>query len=156
MFGRMCRFIAWWILEKGRAWLVVRGLRLMIKLDSKDLLASEGLKINKNGRPCGAAFRPFQELAEKDARVMFRVRIRGATDPESLLSLFLDEDFPEDEDLPKSLRQEDPPPLLENFLKLDVDGNFVERCLNDLWRRGMQLTMMPVDISANLTTVQRS
>lgn len=95
-------------------------------------------------------------MAEKDARVMFRVRIRGATDSESLLSLFLDEDFPEDEDLPRSLRQEDPPPLLENFLKLDVDGNFVERCLNDLWRRGMQLTMMPVDISANLITVQRS
>lgn len=93
---------------------------------------------------------------EKDARVMFRVPIWGATNSEALLSPFLDDDSPEDEDLPRSLRQEELPPLLGNFLKLEVDGNLVKRCLNDLWTRGMQLTMMPIDISANLISVQRS
>ncbi len=97
------------------------------------------------------ALERFSPLAENDARVMFKVRIWGATDPESLLLPFLEGSL-EAEDLPRSLRHEETPLLLENFLKLDVDGNFVERCLNDLWTRGMQPTMMPIDISANLAT----
>ena len=97
------------------------------------------------------ALERFSPLAENDARVMFKVPVRGATDPESLLLPFL-EDSLEAEDLPRSLRHEDTPLLLENFLKLGVDGNFVEKCLNDLWTRGMQPTMMPIDISANLAT----
>lgn len=76
---------------------------------------------------------------EKDAPVMFRVPIWGATKSDLLLSPFLDDDPPEDEDLPRSLRQEELPSLIGNFLKLEIDGNLVKRYLNDLWTRGMQL-----------------
>lgn len=76
--------------------------------------------------------------------------MRGATDAESLLLLFLD-DCPEAEDFPRSLRHEDPPLLPDRIRRRDVDGNFVERCLNDLWTKGIQPTMIPIEISANLT-----
>ncbi|KAL8846399.1 MAG: hypothetical protein Q9221_008512 [Calogaya cf. arnoldii] len=59
--------------------------------------------------------------AEKDARVIFKVPIWGAPDPESLLSVFADED-PELEDFPSSLHHEDP--LL---LSLSIDIQLVRR-----------------------------
>lgn len=91
---------------------------------------------------------------EKDARVMFKVLMCGATDPEPLLSKkFWEALASEVEDLPKSLRQDESPLLLESILKLDVDEIFDEMCLRDLWTRGIQPTMIPIDISANLKII---
>ena len=91
---------------------------------------------------------------EKDALVMFSVLICGATDSAPLLPENLGEALvSEPDDMPKSLRHDDPPLLLESFLKLDVDEIFVEKCLKNLWTRGMQPTMIPIDISAKLTVI---
>lgn len=90
---------------------------------------------------------------EKDARVMLRVPICGATEPDPALS----KNFPEEldsrvEDLPKSLRQDDPLLLLDKILKLDIRESLDEKCLKDLCTSGMQPTMIPIEISANLKT----
>ena len=93
---------------------------------------------------------------------MFRVPMCGAADPVSLEDpeLLLPKNFrdvlaSDVEDLPKSLRQDDPPPLLESILKLEVVGIFAEKCLKHLWMSGIQPTMMPIDISANLNSVSK-
>lgn len=90
---------------------------------------------------------------------MIKVPICGATDlesllPEPLLLESLREVLAWDvEDLPRSLRQEDRPPLLESRLNLDVMETFKDKCLKNLWTCGMQPTMIPIAISANLGIV---
>jgi len=93
----------------------------------------------------------------KEVRVMFKVPMCGATDPEPLLPESLRELLASDlEDLPSSLRQEDRPLLLESRLKLDVMETFEDKCLKNLWTCGMQPTMITIAISANLETVSIS
>lgn len=78
----------------------------------------------------------------------------GATDPEPLLPEILREELALDvEELPRSLRQEDRPLVPESSLKLEVMGIFEEKCLRNLWTCGMQPTMIPIAISANLSIV---
>jgi hypothetical protein len=94
---------------------------------------------------------------EKEVRVMFKVPMCGAIDPEPLLPEILREQLASDvEDLPRSLRQEDRPLLLASRLKLEVMETFEDKCLKNLWTCGMQPTMTPIAISANLETVSIS
>lgn len=89
-----------------------------------------------------------------EARVMFKVLICGAVDLDPALPESFGERFVSDEkDLAKILRQKDPPPLpLEGIRGLNSVAIF-EICLKNLWTKGMQPTMIPIAISANLKTV---
>lgn len=89
-----------------------------------------------------------------EARVMFKVLICGAVDLDPALPECFGERFVSDEkDLTKILRQKDPPPLpLEGIRGLNSVAIF-EICLKNLWTEGMQLTMIPIAISANLKNV---
>lgn len=78
----------------------------------------------------------------------------GGTDSESLLpKSFREELASEVEDLPKNLRHDDPSLLLGNILKPEVIEILLDKCRQILWTWGMQPTMIPIAISANLKAV---
>lgn len=57
---------------------------------------------------------------------------------------------PDRELLPNILRHDDPPELLESILKLELAGNFDEKCLKNLRTYRMRPTMILIASSANL------
>lgn len=95
--------------------------------------STAGGSVGKLFSPWKVALESSLSVDENDARVMLRVPICGATELDPVLS----KSFPEEldcevDDLPKSLRQDEPPLLLDKILKLDVKESLDEKCLKDL------------------------